>query len=129
MEPPDPYHPAFRFVLAGLASWRLAFLAVRESGPAGVLDRLRRRLDRGPGRGLLECVKCVGLWTSLPFAFFVGASVPEVLVAWLALAGVVALIDEWLKPPFEWREEKPDEMLRPGRDEGDHPEPTGEDSL
>jgi hypothetical protein len=29
----------------------------------------------------------------------------ELVVIWLALAGVVALIDECTRPPFEWQED------------------------
>ena len=108
-------HPAFRFVLAALAAWRLAFLVAREDGPFRALARLRPRLGRGAA-----CVKCVGVWASAPLAFFVGGTWVELLVTWLALAGVVALIDEWTRPPFEWHEAgtdpageaKADELLR-----------------
>ena len=92
-------HPAFRFVLAALAAWRLAFLVAREDGPFRVFARARRALGRGAA-----CVKCVGVWFSIPLAFFVGGTWVELLVVWLALAGVVALVDEWTRPPFEWRE-------------------------
>ncbi|WP_165233114.1 hypothetical protein [Aquisphaera insulae] len=129
MESPDPFHPAFRFVLAGLATWRLAFLAVREAGPAGVMERLRAGAAAGPLAGPLGCVKCAGAWIALPMAFFVGGGFAEVLVAWPALAGVVALIDEWLKPPFEWREEADDGVLRGGRGDLDGPGPSGEAPL
>ncbi len=51
-------------------------------------------------------MKCVGLWVAIPFAFFVRGDWWELVVIWLALAGVVALIDEWTRPPFEWQESK-----------------------
>src|SRR5262245_43204684 len=100
----EPFHPMFRFVLAGLATWRIAFLLVREDGPGGALARLRRGLGDGlPGR-LLGCIKCVGLWVAFPLAFFVGGDWTELVVTWLALAGVAALVDEWTRPPFTWQE-------------------------
>ena len=105
-------HPLFRFVLAGLAAWRVAFLLAREDGPGRVFARLRAALGTYPvGRGL-GCVKCVGVWVAAPLAFFVGGTWVELLVTWMALAGVTALIDEWTRPPFEWQETKTDELLR-----------------
>src|SRR5215831_2815576 len=93
----------FRFFIAALATWRLAFLLTRERGPWGVLDRLRRDVERRVAGELLKCVKCAGVWIAIPFAFFVRGNWPEIVVIWLALSGVVALIDEWTRPPFEWR--------------------------
>ena len=104
-------HPVFRFVLAGLAAWRVAFLVAREDGPLRAFARLRPLLGRGG-----PCVKCLGVWVSIPLAFFVGGTWIELLVTWLALAGVVALVDEWTRPPFEWRETGGDS---PGEAQGD----------
>ncbi len=90
----------FRFLIAALATWRLAFLLARESGPWDVVGRFRRA---GIGGRALTCVKCVGLWVAVPFALFVGGERWELVITWLALGGVVALIDEWTRPPFEWQ--------------------------
>jgi hypothetical protein len=98
----------FRFMIAALAAWRLAFLLARERGPWNVFGRLRRGVGSGIVGELLSCVKCVGLWAAVPFAFFVRGDWWELVVVWLALAGVVALIDEWTRPPFEWRDDKED---------------------
>ena len=99
----------FRFLIAALATWRLAFLLAREQGPWRVLSRLRRSARGSVVGALFTCVKCVGLWTSIPFAFFVRGEWPEVIVIWLALAGVTALIDECTRPPFEWQATGEDE--------------------
>ena len=104
-------HEVYRVVLAALATWRLAFLLAREDGPGRSLARLRRGLGRGLLGQLFGCVKCVGLWVAVPFACFVGGEGVELAVVWLALAGVTALIDEWTRPPFEWQEEKSNELL------------------
>lgn len=101
----------FRFLIAALATWRLAFLLVRERGPWDILVRARRIVGGGMAGELVQCVKCVGLWIAIPFAFFVRGDWAELVVIWLALAGVTALIDEWTRPPFEWREAKDDEAL------------------
>src|SRR5262245_24883452 len=94
----------FRFFIASLATWRLALLLARERGPWDVFRRFRRCAGGGIFGELLKCVKCVGLWAAIPFAFFVRGEWTELIVIWLALAGVTALIDEWTRPPFEWQE-------------------------
>ena len=100
----------FRFLIAALATWRLAFLLARERGPWHLFERVRR------GAGLagepLKCVKCVGVWVAAPFAFFVGGHWIELVVIWLALAGATALIDEWTRPPFEWHESTNAQLTR-----------------
>jgi hypothetical protein len=101
----------FRFLLAALATWRLTFLLAREDGPWHIFARLRNRLNTGFFSQLLGCVKCVGMWVSIPFAFFVRGDLLELVVTWLALAGVTALIDEWTRPPFDWQETQGDELL------------------
>jgi hypothetical protein len=109
----------FRFLLAALATWRLAFLLAREDGPGRIFALLRNRLDAGVLSQLLGCVKCVGMWVSIPFAFFVKGDWLELIVIWLALAGVTALVDEWMRPPFEWQETKGDELLPTKSDDTD----------
>src|SRR5215831_584524 len=94
----------FRFLIAALATWRVAFLIARERGPSDALGQLRRTAGDGMIGQLVKCVKCVGLWVAVPLALFVRGDWVELLVIWLALAGVTALIDEWTRPPFEWQE-------------------------
>jgi hypothetical protein len=102
----------FRFAIAALATWRLAFLLAREPGPWGVFTRFRSAVGAGLLAELLTCVKCMGVWVAIPFALFVRGSMAELLVIWLALAAVTALIDEWTRQPFEWHESKEDEPLQ-----------------
>lgn len=94
----------FRFVLAALAAWRIAFLLAREDGPARLFARLRVGLGTGTLGQVIGCVKCTGVWVAIPFTFFVGGTRGERIVVWLAIAGAIALIDEWTRPPFEWQE-------------------------
>jgi len=110
----------FRFAIAALATWRLAFLVVRERGPRDVLGWLRRRVGNGIAGELLGCVKCVSFWIAIPFAFFVRGTWTELVVIWLALAGVAAVIDEWTRPPFEWQESHEDQARpHPGNGDGE----------
>ena len=101
----------FRFLIAALATWRIAFLVTRERGPWNIFGYLRHRVGGVAGE-LVKCVKCVGLWVAIPFAFFVRGGWWELVTVWLALAGVVALIDEWMRPPFEWQERPDDGLAR-----------------
>jgi len=110
----------FRFFLAALATWRLSFLLVREDGPWRIFARVRQSLGSGFFAELFGCVKCLGIWISIPFAFFVKhGNWIELVVIWLALSGVTALIDEWLRPPFEWQEATDDGLLRRESDRTD----------
>jgi hypothetical protein len=110
------WHVVFRFVLAALAVWRVSFLMAREEGPWGLLERMRRGAGRGVLGKLLGCVKCLSVWVAVPFTFFVGGDGWQKVVVWLALSGVASLVDEWTRPPFEWRETPTDELLRGDRD-------------
>lgn len=112
------WQTVFRFVLASLATWRIAFLLVREAGPAEMLVHFRAWAGTVLLGRLLSCVKCTGMWIAIPFAFFVGGTWIELLVVWLALAGVTGLIDELTRPPFEWQETQSDELLRTTDNDG-----------
>ena len=103
----------FRFLIAALATWRVSFLLAREEGPRKIFASLREKSKASFSGKLLECVKCTGMWVSIPLAFFVNGSWLELLVIWLALAGVTAVIDEFTRPPFEWQETKEDGLLPP----------------
>ena len=116
MEPNSELHIVFRFILAALATWRLAFLIVREDGPWEVFSRIRRRFINAFWGELFSCVKCLGMWIAIPFAFFVEGNWVELVVIWLALSGVTALMDEWTRPPFEWKDDEGDELLQTERD-------------
>lgn len=65
--------PAMHFVLMGLATWRLASLAVKEDGPWDLLCRLRHLIgvrydEHSRAYGLnvvasgLTCVWCASVW-------------------------------------------------------------------
>jgi len=104
----------FRFLIGALATWRLAFLVARESGPWDVIARFRRGVGDGSVGRMVRCVKCVGLWSAIPFALFVRGDWWDLIVVWLALAGVTALIDEWTRPPFGWQESQDESGVGPG---------------
>jgi heme A synthase len=117
----------FRFLIAALATWRLAFLLARESGPWDAASKFRRVVGGGLVGEMLRCVKCLGLWVAAPFAFFVRGDWPELVVIWLALGGVTALIDEWTRPPFEWQETREEGLMGQEANRGVHQVVTARD--
>lgn len=94
-------------------------MLARENGPWNLFDKIRRRFSNGIWGELFGCVKCLGVWIAIPFAFFVKGTWIELFVIWLALAGVTALIDEWTRPPFEWQETTENGMLRRDNESSD----------
>lgn len=45
-----------------LATWRLAYMLVKETGPAAIFERARADIPHG---GLLHCVYCASVWCAL----------------------------------------------------------------
>lgn len=107
-----------RFVVAILATWRLTHLLAKEDGPWDIFVRIRDRLGEGFWGSLMDCFKCLSIWIAAPLAFFVGGSVIEIIVSWLAISGGAILLEEHIREPFEFElggEE--DGMLRPETEE------------
>jgi hypothetical protein len=87
----------FTFILAGLATWRVTHLIVREDGPADVIFHVRKYLANSFFGRLMDCFGCVSLWVAFPLAFFVTTQSLELVVVWLALSGA-AMLFEGLRP-------------------------------
>lgn len=104
-----------RFVLAVLAVWRITWLLAREDGPWDVVRALRMRLAGSmPGR-LLSCFYCLSVWVALPFGWFVGTTLTEVVVAWWAISGAAILLERATADTIALdAEDTDDELLRPG---------------
>ena len=81
----------FAFVLAVLATWRVAHLVAREDGPFDVIVRLRRRAGDGVAGRLMDCPHCLGLWIAMPLAWWLATTWSGAVVAWLAIAGGASL--------------------------------------
>jgi hypothetical protein len=92
--------PWLRFVVALLATWRLAHLFAHEDGPWDVVVRLRASLGNGALGHLLDCFNCVSLWVSIPLAFFVGHDAIAIGAAWLGLSGGACLLDRLGRAPL-----------------------------
>jgi hypothetical protein len=94
----------FSFVLALLATWRVTHLISREDGPGDVLLKLRLRAGTGLLGRLMDCFNCLSLWVAAPFAFLVGRSGLEMVLAWLALSGGACLLERTERGPVTIRE-------------------------
>lgn len=112
--------PWLRFVVALLATWRLAHLFAFEDGPWDLLVSLRASLGNGALGHLMDCFHCVSLWVALPFAFFVGSGAVAIGVAWLGLSGGACLLDRLGRPPLMIQplnaQGEDDAVLRPEAD-------------
>jgi hypothetical protein len=81
----------FQFVVAVLATWRIAHLVAREDGPFDVVVRLRKRAGNGVLGQLMDCPHCVGIWVAMPCAWWMARSPGEWLVVWLGISGGASL--------------------------------------
>jgi len=77
-------------LILAAASWRLAFMVVREDGPLSMFARLRQRTTLG---GLLECVFCASVWTAALLYVLWFVARPVVVV--LAASGAGLMLASW----------------------------------
>ena len=113
-------HQSLRFLLAVLAVWRLTHLLAQEDGPWDIFRRLRSAAARMPGGQLISCFYCLSLWVAIPAGWFVGETVIEQAVAWLATSGAAVLLERVTAPVPELTiEESDDELLRAAKRTGD----------
>ena len=84
--------PWLLFVMAALATWRVAHLLAAEDGPWDVVLRWRSRLDDSQWGRLLDCFHCVSLWVAAPLALALARSPLQWLLAWLGLSGAACLL-------------------------------------
>lgn len=93
------------YVLAVLASYRIARMLAMEEGPLELFARVRERFDSDQktwlGRGL-NCPLCLGFWVSLAMALLLAHQDPtmhrsEIVLAWLGIAGAQTLLHLWIE--------------------------------
>jgi hypothetical protein len=82
-----------RFMLAVLATWRVAHLLAREDGPADLVARLRAHAGGGPFGKLMDCFYCLSFWVAAPFALVITRRPLDLLLTWLALSGAACLVE------------------------------------
>lgn len=83
----------FTFLIACLATWRVAALLVREDGPFGIVARARRGVRNGMNVRVLECFYCTSLWVALPLAYWLTGLESQWLVAWFAIGGGAGILE------------------------------------
>jgi hypothetical protein len=85
-------YPAFSFLIATLAVWRLSHLLSQEDGPFDIVFRVRKRLGQGFFGSLLDCFYCLSVWLSVPAAIILCHNWMEGVFTWLALSGTACLL-------------------------------------
>ena len=91
------WSPWFRFVVAVLATWRLARLVAREDGPFELIVKLRMRAAEGFAGQLMDCPYCLSLWLAAPFACVLADTAAAWVAAWLAISGGASFIENLLE--------------------------------
>src|SRR6266404_2410466 len=82
-----------RFVVAVLATWRITHLLAIEDGPAGVIARLRTRLNQSFAGNLMDCFGCMSLWVAMLLPFYIAERPLDLVLIWLALSGAAFLLE------------------------------------
>lgn len=83
----------YRFLLGTLAVWRLTHLLQAEDGPWDLVIHLRRRAGAGFWGQLLDCFYCLSVWVAAPFALYLGETLPQQFLLWLALSAGAILLE------------------------------------
>lgn len=78
-------------LILATASWRLAFMLVREAGPLNVFARLRDRTTLG---GMLDCVFCASVWTAM-LMWLLWHTIARPVVVVLGVSGAGLMIASW----------------------------------
>ena len=113
-----------RFVLAVLATWRVAHLLASEDGPADLIVRFRALLGRSIAGKLMDCFNCLSLWIAAPAALFVSREPIEWIFCWLGISGAACLLERIglepvgrepvvIQPMPQETEGEPSHVLRP----------------
>jgi hypothetical protein len=82
------------FFIVSLAIWRITHLLSKEDGPFDLIFRLRQLAGEGVWGKLMDCFYCLSIWISLPFALWLGSSVSEKLLFWMACSGLACLLEK-----------------------------------
>ena len=102
-----------RFIVAALATWRVAHLLAFEDGPFAFVARLRKAAGRFGG--VLDCFYCLSLWVAAPLALWVSTSPVAWVCVTLGASGAACLVDRLTGHPVVMQplsEGEADGMLR-----------------
>ncbi|TPL79873.1 hypothetical protein FJ950_27040 [Mesorhizobium sp. B2-3-14] len=90
---------AGRFILAGLAVWRMSHFVANEKGPFRAVEILRHS-NWGKTIGVgFDCFSCVSVWMSVLFSVFVGGVGWSLAVVIPALSGFSMLLERVVSNP------------------------------
>ncbi len=88
------------FLVAILATWRLAHLLAHEDGPFDLVVRLRLRAGDGVWGRLMDCPYCLSLWLAVVPAVWLAHRIAAdpffTLLLWLAISGGACVIERAL---------------------------------
>lgn len=91
------------FLLAVLASWRIARMIIEDNGPFNIFGRFRDKIGveglptPGSLADLMGCYYCLSMYTSIPFAAWLSNDIPSFFVYWLAVSAGAAGINVIMK--------------------------------
>ncbi len=82
------------FILSVLVVWRLTHLFSKEDGPFDVIFLIRKKAGTGFLASLIGCFYCLSIWIALPFGIWLGTSLWQKFLIWLALSGAACLLEQ-----------------------------------
>ncbi len=83
----------YTFLLGVLSAWRITHLLQAEDGPWDMVVYLRRSAGTGFWGQLLDCFYCLSVWIAAPLALYLGETLSQRILLWLALSAGAILLE------------------------------------
>lgn len=83
----------YEFLLGTLSVWRITHLLQAEDGPWDAVVHLRRSAGTGFWGQVLDCFYCLSVWIAAPFAIYLGETLSQRILLWLALSAGAILLE------------------------------------
>jgi hypothetical protein len=87
-----------QFLVAVLATWRVAHLLTQEDGPSDIVVRLRAHLGNSWLGTAMDCFYCASIWVAIPMTIALQRPVGVSVMYWLALSGGACLLQRLTAP-------------------------------
>ncbi|MFT4155492.1 DUF1360 domain-containing protein [Parafilimonas sp.] len=81
-------------ILSVFAVWRITHLLNKEEGPFDIIFLIRKKAGNSVFGKLMDCFYCLSIWIALPFGLWLGTNWIEKILAWLALSGAAAWLEQ-----------------------------------
>lgn len=78
----------FDLIVLALATWRIAYLLVKEAAPFDIMTRIRSYTTLG---GMLDCIYCASVWVSIAVYIALQTSLSHVVYI-AAVSGLAMLL-------------------------------------